>query len=43
LDGSLRLWHLKSGRERFKISMIEGYITDIFFRPGLEGIRHQRR
>jgi WD40 repeat protein len=32
-DGSLRLWDLESGRERAKLSAIEGSITYVFFAP----------
>jgi WD40 repeat protein len=32
-DGSLRLWDLETGKERAKISAIEGWTTHVFFAP----------
>ncbi len=32
-DGSLRLWDLKSGRQRAKIPAIQGGITEVYFAP----------
>jgi WD40 repeat protein len=32
-DGTIRLWDLQSGREKVKISALQGWVTDVYFAP----------